>query len=585
MPETPPQLNLLRSSLAQALRKEQTGAAQTALWATLEHLIRFFAGLSLEVLEAEGLLGVEQLARLRRQSGPLEGCTQVLTGALGALSKPRTPRGERLRAVFFGYDGPLHTRWLRLTGPDLSQAPLHAVAPSQLALSEYSPILASWLEAAGHLFDDERFTLNRELDLTLPEGPPPPPEVDMHTLFFQRADEALSRNLFEIAEQEYSRVLALENTPAAFFGRGRARSCLGRYAEAEEDLRGADDSRSLFFRACNRRQAGSLEPALDDVELALQRTLDLSLRAALEMERGAILQQMKQPAMAAYKCACDLYGEVAGRDKTTRAEVELACALVEKAFLADPTFKDYRARTERNQAVAIFKKLKKREPLFSMDIELLRYVMERRDPWGRPDRDLLSVERDLRSIRVLLELLPRSQEMILLQKRFLELALERLQTDTLPETFAAQLFGLFADLAASSGRDDDRRWQAEYWLDLADAFRNHDHRMRSLILACSSLQLSNRPEDALMLVALLNQLGEELPSGLPTSGLDMLGASFNTVRAQLQRWGNDEAYRASVQNMADRWRALPATLPGRAGVGRQVLNELAGRKTQNVEID
>lgn len=520
----PPQLRLLLEQLKKSLERPHSSMTLPYLMSSLEQLARLSAGLVMLQLSS-----VPPGHHLRN----LDGCRAFLRAA--------------------GVNEPTVARWLEGGPPGLD-------------------VLQAWLDASEPLFRAQQFTLEQELELTLDELPP----SEQHHL--QPAEEALSRNLFEIAEQEFGRVWEREKLTAALTGRGRARTCLGRYDEAEQDLAGAEDARALFFRAMNRRCRGELERALEDVELALTRTLDPALLAALEMERGAL---QGPSGMAAYKAAVDLYEKLA-QDHSTRAEVELACALVERGYLLDPTFKDYRARQTRNQAIAIFKKLKKREPLFSMDIELLRYVMERRDPWGRPANDLLTTERDLRVIRVLLELLPRTDEMVLLQKRFLELAEERLAAGPLPAGFMTQFFGLFADLASTARRGDDRSWQAEHWLRLADLFDNPDFRLRSLALACTSLQLSARLEDARRLVALLDQIGSELAEGAPPGGLELIGSAFNAVHGQMLQ---HPELKAEITEMAERWRALPPALPARAGVSRQVLSALGHRKVYNVEVD
>ncbi len=102
------------------------------------------------------------------------------------------------------------------------------------------------------------------------------------------------------------------------------------------------------------------------------------------------------------------------------------------------------------------------------------------------------------------------------------------------------------------------------------------------MLACSSLHSSTESKDIKLLVSLLDRLADELPQGLPSGGLDLLGPAFSAIQHRLPKMGREPDFKASVQAMAERWRALPPTMPSRAGVGRQVLSELAGKKIDNV---
>ncbi|MCE7870872.1 tetratricopeptide repeat protein [bacterium CPR1] len=635
-PNTPPQLKLLLDRLNDAMVRDQVDLARAYLWASLEQLIRFFSGLTLEALDYEGLRTPTQLSLLTRGAGSLEGCTRVLQAAVGGLvDPPRTRRGEQVLKVFYPYPplDALHTRWLGIAGAPTEQPPLYRWTPTidhvdiqAEAVRNYLPILHSWLIGATPLFAEELFSLDREQAVTLVHEfePPPvqagPPNPDDALAYWsqmeasaedarmaaqqvllalsQRAEGALSRNLFEIAAQEFGRILERQADAAALAGKGRALSCLGRLEEAQQCLTEAEElsrqfgdpsSRcsSLFYRATNLRYLGRLQEALEDIEpalvLAREQKAEPTRLAAMEMERAAILHHLGQRAayLQALKRACEDSKRAADVEKSSRVEVELACNLVERAYATDPSFKDHRARSDRNQAIAILKKLKKREPLFAMDIELVRFVMERFDPWGRPEQDLLSAERDLRVIRVLLELLPPSDELKALQVRLMEEARQRLSRGPLPAGYVAQLFGLFTDLAARSGKES-RRWQTEHWLELAESFPDHDNRTRCLVLACSSLHSSPESRDVKLLVSLLDRLADELPQGLPSGGLDLLGPAFSAIQHRLPKMGREPDFKASVQAMAERWRALPPTMPSRAGVGRQVLSELAGKKIDNV---
>ncbi len=636
-PNTPPQLKLLLDRLNEAMVRDQVDLARAYLWASLEQLIRFFSGLTLQALEYEGLRTPTQLSLLTRGAGSLEGCTRVLQAAVGGLvDPPRTKRGEHVLKVFYPFPPveALHTRWLGIAGAPTEQPPLYQWTPTidhvdiqAEAVRNYLPILHSWLIAATPLFEEEPFSLDREQAVTLVHeyelppvqaGPPNPDDAlaywsqmeasaedarmaaqQVLLALAQRAEGALSRNLFEIAAQEFGRILERQADAAALAGKGRALSCLGRLEEAQQCLTEADElsrqfgdltSRcwSLFYRAANLRYLCRFQEALEDIEpalvLAREQKKEPALLAAMEMERAAILARLEQraPYLQALKRACEDSKRAADLDKSTRAEVELACILVERAFATDPTFKDHRARSDRNQAIALLKKLKKREPLFAMDIELVRFIMERFDPWGRPEHDLLMAERDLRVVRVLLELLPPSEELKSLQVKLMEEARHRLGRGSLPAGYVAQLFGLFTDLAAQSSLKESRRWQTEHWLSLAESFPDHDNRTRCLVLACSSLHSSPDATDIKLLVSLLNRLADELPNGLPSGGLDLLGPAFSAIQRRLPRMGREPDFKASVQAMAERWRALPPTMPSRAGVGRQVLSELAGKKIDNV---
>ncbi|MEW6283698.1 MAG: tetratricopeptide repeat protein, partial [Candidatus Eremiobacterota bacterium] len=343
---------------------------------------------------------------------------------------------------------------------------------------------------------------------------------------------------------------------------------------------------TVFSRAVSQRCLGAYQDALEDSDLALQfcklhEDPDLNLVAALHQERAADYgaQGRSEEAVAEQKKAVELLKELADEHKTTRADVEHACAMVELAFLLDPSHKNYRSRSAWSSALEAFRKIKKREPSFGLGCELLRYVTERREPWGRPDLDLLLVERDLRVARMLLALLPRNEELTGLQKWLLELVEHKLGWGKpLPRGFLDEFFGFFSDLAGSVGRDFDAVWQGKHWLKLAELFgkvKDRESQLRSVMLTCVALGPSEVPLDATRLVQALEAVADMILKSPTVQGLELLGPAFQAVRGHRQQFEGRPEFVALVRRMANHWKNLPATVPGRAGVARTVLGELA----------
>jgi hypothetical protein len=252
------------------------------------------------------------------------------------------------------------------------------------------------------------------------------------------------------------------------------------------------------------------------------------------------------------------------------AQLELACALVERSMRLDPQLKDTRALSDRKNALTILKKLRKNDP--GLTVSALR---NRPCRWGRSPHDLAVWESDLRLVRACAEVLNEDPDLNSFLRDALELAEGMLQHSFFPEGFLNELFELFTDLANRDARHYEPGWQAEHWMRLRVHFAdrgNYDRAIRCMVMEAVALRRRSAEEDVMSLVVLLDTLGQVLEAAPVSVGLEPLGPSFRAVNAYRARYPE---LRAPIQAMANRWRALPLMIPARAGADRPLLAALA----------
>ncbi len=626
---TPPQLRLLLIRLMEAEESQVLDAVLQAL----EHLLRFFTGLSLQNLQNEGTCLPKDLRAMREKTGTVEGCEKVFKSCVDSLgTRSRTWRSEQLLELFFGgierpEDRAL-SRWLKLGGAP-HPAPLLSQSPTDPA--PLLDLLRDWLKDATSIFSEEVWTLDREVATVAGSGrsarpkkpvpvprdplavsqqdlvpvveswaamvlhPPLPLDDDAlmdllkHFLLAieTRARGHLYRNDFEAAERDFAMLSGFAHgargrhplapiLASAMAGRGRARSCLGRFPEAERDLEvalrihrellnrdptpegAAALAWSLLYRALNRRCEGNAEEALSDLDLAAQ-FADLApdekvLHRALQQERlqGNIPQMNEQ--IKDLKTSTDP-GE----------QLELVSSLIERSFRIDPALKDSRATSDRKAAITLLNRLRKADPALT-----LKAIRNRPCRWGRSRHDLAIWEMDLRFLRFTYEQFLTDPDFEPSLRDALELTEGLLQNDFLPEKFVRELLSLFTELANSGKKGYDPGWQGEHWLHLRELFEARgkmEYGVRCMVLEGVARQ--DTPE---RVIRILDRLGQVLARNPVMNGLEPLGSSFRSLRA-IQR--QHPELRRDIQEMANRWRKLPLVIPARAGADRPLLAALA----------
>ncbi|MEW6280416.1 MAG: tetratricopeptide repeat protein [Candidatus Eremiobacterota bacterium] len=660
--DAPPQLRLRLILLTQALQRQELGEALELVRSTLTFLLRLSAGVVYEAVEAEGLKKRSEVQAMRQASRSLDVLETTVFEALRSLpNPPGTRRAEQALDLFFHapnwLDARLHSCWLRVGG-----RPLELLRPSQwgkessveaptVELREYLEVLADWLVGIGPLFTEDGWDLDRELELAIfPEqsphvSKPTVEKADPTTLSTQRLDaeiagwcrialsphragqaEALRRlmaafvrrgthylwyNRFSRAEQDFDAVVRFSQGPnplshhlaEALTGRGRARTCLGRFEEADEDFQTAlpllrirletevtpegavEMARALFFRALNLRCQNDPAEALEELQDCLMfcrfdpNQLELPAAALVEQSSNLAALERVSDGLASLRDAARRFRQRTEKETSTRWEVEYACVMVELAHLQDPTLESPESRADWKTAQSTFRRIRKREPSLGMGGELLGYLLERRHPWGRSEHDPLAWERDLRAARALLDVLPKGEELRGPLAGLLDAAQRRVKLRPWPNGLRAEFFGLFSDLAAGSAREATCGWQGRHWLVLADLFpaRNDpDGQVQCLLLACCCIPPKGTLADAQALVASLCRLAELLP-GRPDAGrLELLAPLFPALRVLKHNFSSHSGLQGEIGRMASLWRALPSTLRDRAGARAQLLDELCG---------
>lgn len=641
-PETveqlPPRLRLGLLQLWDALTSDEVHKARRHLWTVLDHMIRFFAGLACEALEYEGQGIPSRIRALRASAGSLEGAEMVLGTALGSLpTQPRTRRTQLLRQIFFpaGEVTRGFSRWLRLVPEETPLPRLSQWQPTIVhddlqfeALRQFMPLLIEWLEASHTLFQEESFSLLREVEITLPDQAPvetpaqlepidpvqasrqelddqvaywdqrvlsPRPEdgsagslQQLMRAHCRRGQNALGRHMFSLAEQDFNQVIGFHHAVHgfeslqewlghAFAGRGRVRSCLGRWEEAEADLveaeklwlelvsahptreHGVSLAQTLLFRGYVLARRGDEAHAREKLERAAQLAKD-----APELKAAALNEQSLSGDQAALKACVEVLRGLCKAHPDSPHELELACALVEWAYRLDPAFRNPRAASSRREALEAVHRVRKREPSLQDGGELLTFLLERRERWGRPGDDPRRIERDLRAARLLFEL--SGQELGPLLDR----------AEALPQD---ELFGLFADAYRRQPREAGRGAQAQIWLRLAWSFQQREEMsgyIRCMALACCALSTTRDLEEGRQLLSALDNLAEAFVSGQPSvPELDLVGQAFHGLVELRQRFWPQQSLKKAIEATAARWQKLPVTVPARAGISRPLLSQLA----------
>ncbi|GMU52038.1 MAG: hypothetical protein AMXMBFR33_11840 [Candidatus Xenobia bacterium] len=412
-----------------------------------------------------------------------------------------------------------------------------------------------------------------------------------------RAAGYLARNAFELAEHDYEALTGYAHGARgrhplasilanAMGGRGRCRSCQGHFDEAERDFEialrmhrellnreptpqgAAALAWALLYRALNQRCQGRVELALSDLDVASQFAElapgDDLLKQALARERSTMQPSAKTMTYLNEEI------QLLKSQGAASAQLELACALVERSMRLDPQLKDTRALSDRKNALTILKKLRKNDP--GLTVSALR---NRPCRWGRSPHDLAVWESDLRLVRACAEVLNEDPDLNSFLRDALELAEGMLQHSFFPEGFLNELFELFTDLANRDARHYEPGWQAEHWMRLRVHFADrgdYDRAIRCMVMEAVALRRRSSEEDVMSLVVLLDTLGQVLEAAPVSVGLEPLGPSFRMVNSYRARYPE---LRAPIQAMANRWRALPLMIPARAGADRPLLAALA----------
>lgn len=625
---TPPQLRLL---LTRFMEAEEGEAQLKTLLEALEHLLRFFTGLAMQNLQNEGTCLPADMRAMKAKTPTIEGCEQVFRSCVNSLStRSRTWRSEQLLELFFGglerpEDRAL-SRWLKLGGSPYP-APLLSTNPTEVG--PMLELLRDWLKDSTSIFSEEVWTLDREVatvagpekrrraqkPIPVPRDPlavtqeemvpvveswadmvlhPPLPLDDdalmdllKHFLLAveTRARGHLARNAFDAAERDFGLLAGFAHgargrhplapiLAAAMAGRGRARSCQGKFPEAERDLEvalriyrellnreptpeGASSlAWALLYRALNRRCEGKAEEALSDLDVAAQfaelAPEETVLHRALQFER----QQGNLPQLAEQI-------KVLKASKDPDDQLELVFNLIERSFRIDPTLKDTRSTSDRKAAIALMGKLRRSNPELT-----LTAIRNRPCRWGRSRHDLAVWEVDLRFLRFNAEHFMSDPDLQPLLRDGLELAEGMLQVDFLPDAFIRELLSLFTELAGRRGYDP--RWQVEHWVRLRTLFEERNK--VEFAVRCMVMEGVARQDTPGELVQLLDRLGQVLAQNNVVAGLEPLGASFRLVMAMRAQ---HPALRGSIAAMANRWRQLPVVIPARAGADRPLLAALA----------
>ncbi len=643
---TPPQLRLLLGRLEEARHRAEP--AMVELDRVLYHMLRFFTGLALQALQNEGTCVPAQLRAMRAQAETVAGAEKVFKTAVNSLStRVRSWRSEQLLELFFGgIERPENrtlARWLGLGG-EAHPAPLLSARPRGESLLEPSlELIADWLTEATPIFSEEVWTLDREVatlvgsaipssrtrtkPLPVPGDPlsvepaqltevveswaalvlePPLPLDDealmdlLHHYLLAietRAAGYLARNAFELAEQDYDALTGYAHgargrhplasiLAGAIGGRGRCRSCLGRFDDAERDFeiamrmhrellnreptpQGATAlAWALLYRALNQRCQGQVELALSDLTVASQFAElapdDELLQQALARERSTMEPSART--MASLNDEIQLLKS----QGAAPAQLDLVCALVERAIRLDPQLKDTRALSDRKNALTLLRKLRKNDPTLTVSA-----IRSRPCRWGRSPHDLAVWESDLRLVRACAEVFCEDSDLSAFLRDALELAEGMLQHGFTPAGFLNELLDLFTELENRDSRHYDPAWQAEHWMRLRMHFGDrgeYERAIRCMVMEAGALRRRNSQEDVMSLVVLLDTLGQVLEAAPVNTGLEPLGASFRVVRAYRSRYPQ---LKTPIQAMANRWRALPLMIPARAGADRLTLAALA----------
>lgn len=643
-PETleqlPPRLRLGLLQLWDALTADEVHKARRHLWTVLDHLIRFFAGLACEALEYEGLGIPSRIRTLRASAGSLEGAEMVLGTALASLpTQPRTRRTQLLRQIFFPEGEVIRgfSRWLRLVPEETPLPRLSQWQPTIVhddlqfeALRQFMPLLVEWLEASQPLFEEETFSLVREVEITLPDQAPvasgvaallepadpvsasrlelddqvaywsqrvltPRPEEgsagslqQLMRAHCRRGQNALGRHMFSLAEQDFSQVIGFHHAvhgfeslqewlAHAFAGRGRVRSCQGRWEEAGADLAEAEKLWLELVAAHPTREHGvSLAQTLlfrgyvlarQDQPALSREKLDRAAQLAKddpELKAAALNEQSLSGDQAALKACVEVLRELCKSHPDSPHELELACALVEWAYRLDPAFRNPRAASSRREALEAVHRVRKREPSLQDGSELLTFLLERRERWGRPGDDPRRLARDLRAARLLFEL--SGQDLAPLLDR----------AEVLPQD---ELFGLFAEAYRRHPKETGRGAQAQIWLRLAWSFQQRGDMtgyIRCMALACCALSTTRDLEEGRQLLSALDNLAEAFLAGQPSvPELDLVGQAFHGLVELRQRFWPQQSLKKAIEATAARWQKLPVTVPARAGISRPLLSQLA----------
>lgn len=633
-PGTPPQLRLRLLRLTDA-PPEKVGELLTL---ALEHILRFFTGLTLQSLENEGTCVPADMRAMRAKTGTVQGCEGVFRSGVNSLStRVRSWRSEQLLELFFGgierpEDRAL-SRWLKLGGKP-HPAPLLSQRPDgEEHLESWRGLLADWLRDATPIFSEEVWTLDRELATLMPAANEKPPrrrrpvkvpadplaasleELDACVEFWAdlvlhpplpldddalmdllkhfllavetRARGHLGRNQFALAERDFGRLSgfaqgARGRHPLAPIlacgtaGRGRARSCQGEFEQAERDL-------------------------------------EIALRIHREL-----LQREPSPEGAAGLAWTLLYRALnrrcLGKPEEALKDLEVASQFAElapEATVLQEALQQERAQPDKARLGEQIKRLKASSELPDK-LELVCCLVERSyriDPQLKDSRSTSDRKAALTQLNKLRRAHPelslrdfrerpcrwgRSQhDLVVLESdlRFLRFTHEVFLND--PDLVPS----LRDALELTEGMLEQDFHPERFVLELFETFGalaevacdptwqvEHWLRLRALFeqrgekelaVRCMVLEGVARRDTPEALVRLLDQLGEVLARTPVMNGLEPLGGSFRLLRA-LQ--GRHPELRGSLRDMANRWRALPMVIPARAGADRPLLAALADKE-------